>query len=45
MRLRMAAAATAAIVLVGLLKAPVIPVMIGLSVAYGWLVWRAVATR
>jgi hypothetical protein len=42
MRLRMAAAATAAI---GLLRAPVTSVMIAVSVAYGWLIWRAVATR
>jgi hypothetical protein len=45
MRVRLAAATCAVIVLVFVLGAPVIPVMIGATVAYGWLVWRAVATR
>jgi hypothetical protein len=43
MKLRLAAAASAAIVMVGLLGAPVLPVMIGATVAYGWLLWRSLA--
>jgi hypothetical protein len=45
MRLRLGAAACAAIVLVCIVGAPVLPVMIGASVAYTWLLWRAIATR
>ena len=45
MRLRLGAAACAAIVLVGILGAPVLPVMIGTSVGYAWLLWRAGSTR
>ena len=45
MRLRLAAAACAGIVLVGIVHAPVLPVMLGASVAYAWLRWRAVTTR
>jgi len=45
MRVRMAAAASAAIILVGLLGAPVVPVMIGTTIAYAWLVGRSVAAR
>jgi hypothetical protein len=45
MRTRLAAAASAAIVLVFLIGAPVVPVMLGAALAYGWLLWRAVATR
>ena len=43
MRLRLAAAASAAIVMVGLLGAPVLPVMIGATVAYVLLLWRSLA--
>lgn len=45
MRLRMAAAASTAIVLVGLLGAPVLPVMIGTAIAYVLLIGRSVAAR
>lgn len=45
MRTRLAAALSAAIVLVGVVGAPGVPVMIGATVAYGWLLWRAVASR
>jgi hypothetical protein len=45
MRTRLAAALCAAIVLVGVVGAPAVPVMIGATVAYGWLLWRAVASR
>ena len=45
MRLRLGAAACAAIVLVGIVGAPVLPVMIGAWVAYACLLRRAVSTR
>jgi hypothetical protein len=45
MRLRIAAVVTTAVVLVGIMGAPVLPVMIGASLAYGWLLWRSHATR
>jgi hypothetical protein len=45
MNIRLAAALSAAIVLIGVVGAPVVPVMIGATVAYGWLLWRAVASR
>jgi hypothetical protein len=45
MRFRLGAGAIAAIVLVGLVGAPVLPVMIGATAAYAWLLWKAVATR
>jgi hypothetical protein len=45
LRIRLAGAACAAIVLVGVVGAPVLPVMIGASVAYMWLLWRAASTR
>ena len=45
MRTRLAAALSAAIVLVAVVGAPAAPVMIGATVAYGWLLWRAVASR
>jgi hypothetical protein len=41
MRLRLAAVAGTAIVLIGILRAPVLPVMIGASLAYAWLLWRS----
>ena len=40
MRLRLGAAAGAAIVLVGVIGAPTLPVMIGATLAYAWLLWR-----
>jgi len=43
MRLRLAAAASAAIVMVGLLGAPALPVMIGATAAYVWLLWKSLA--
>jgi len=43
MRLRLAAAASAAIVMVGVLGAPVLPVMVGATAAYVWLIWRSLA--
>ena len=45
MRLRLGAAGCAAIVLIGIVGAPVLPVMIGASVAYAWLLRRAVSAR
>lgn len=45
MRTRLAAAASAAIVLVMVVGAPAMPVMIGAALAYGWLLWRVVASR
>jgi hypothetical protein len=45
MRIRLAAALSAAIMLVGVVGAPALPVMLGATVAYGWLLWRAVASR
>ncbi len=45
MRLRLGAAAGAAIVLVGVVGAPTLPVMIGATLAYAWLLWRAVGAR
>jgi hypothetical protein len=45
MRLRLGAVAATAIVLIGMLGAPVLPVMIGGTLAYGWLLWRSVAIR
>ena len=45
MRLRLGAAAAAAIVLIGVFGAPALPVMIGATAAYGWLLWRSIATR
>jgi len=45
MRLRLGAAAMVALVLIGVLGAPALPVMIGATVAYAWLLWRSVATR
>jgi hypothetical protein len=45
MRLRLGAAVSAAIVLVGVVGAPALPVMIGATLAYAWLLWRAVGAR
>jgi hypothetical protein len=45
MKLRLGAAAAAAIVLIGLLGAPALPVMLGATAAYAWLLWRSVAGR
>ena len=45
MTLRIAAAATTAVLLVNVLGAPVWPVMIGASLAYGLLLWRSRAAR
>lgn len=39
-RLRLAAVTTAMVVLIGLVGAPVVPVMIGATAAYAWLLWR-----
>jgi hypothetical protein len=44
-RVRVGAALGAAIMLVGVVGAPVVPVVLGAGLAYGWLLWRAVATR
>jgi hypothetical protein len=41
MRLGITAVTSTAIVLVGMLGAPALPVMIGASLAYGWLLWRS----
>ncbi len=45
MRTRLAAAVSAAVLLVGMMGAPTLPVMIGAAAAYAWLLWRSVATR
>jgi hypothetical protein len=45
MRLPLGAAVSAAIVLVGVVGAPTLPVMIGATLAYAWLLWRAVGAR
>jgi hypothetical protein len=45
MRLRIGAVATVVIVLVEIVHAPVVPVMIGATVAYALLLWRAAPTR
>jgi len=45
MRLRLGAAVGAAIVLVGVIGAPTLPVMIGATLASAWLLWRAVGAR
>ena len=45
MRIRLAATTCTAIVLIGILGAPAVPVMIGATGAYAWLVWRGVAAR
>lgn len=45
MRVRLAAAASTAIILVGLLGAPVLPVMIGTTIAYVLLIGRSVVAR
>ena len=41
MRALVAAAAGAAVLLVGFFGAPLVPVAVGASVACAWLVWRA----
>ena len=45
MKLRLGAAACAAIVLVPVMGAPALPVMIGATAAYAWLLWRANVVR
>ncbi len=45
MRLRLAAAACASIVMIGVMHAPALPVMIGAAAAYGWLICRSMARR
>ncbi len=45
MKLRIGAVVTAVIVLVGIARAPVLPVMIGATIAYAFLLWRAAPTR
>jgi hypothetical protein len=45
MKLRLGAAACAAIVLVCVMGAPALPVMIGATAAYAWLLWRATSAR
>jgi len=41
MRALVAAAASAAMLLVGFFGAPLVPVVMGAAVACAWLVWRA----
>jgi len=41
MRALVAAAASAAVLLVGFFGAPLVPVVMGAAVACAWLVWRA----
>jgi hypothetical protein len=45
MRIRLAATATTAVVLVGFLGAPVFPVLFGVTMAYAWLLWRGLVSR
>src|SRR5207244_10882280 len=45
MKLRLGAAVCAAVLLVAVMGAPALPVMIGATAAYAWLLWRALATR
>ena len=41
MRVLVAAAASAAVLLVGFFGAPLVPVAVGVALACAWLVWRA----
>jgi len=43
--MRLAATLSAVIVLIGIAGAPAMPVMLGAAAAYGWLLWRAAASR
>jgi uncharacterized membrane protein len=45
MRLRFAAATITSILLVAYGHAPVVPVVVGASLAYAWLLWRSLAHR
>jgi hypothetical protein len=45
MRLRLAAATCAGIVMIGIVGAPALPVMVGATIAYAWLLWRAATSR
>ena len=45
MKLRLGAVVCATIVLVGVFGAPVLPVMIGATAAYAWLLWTAASSR
>jgi hypothetical protein len=45
MRALIAAAVSAAVLLVGFFGAPLVPVLAGAAVAGAWLVWRARAGR
>ena len=45
MRVRIAATTCAVIVAVGILHAPMVPVLLGATGAYAWLLWRAIAAR
>ena len=45
MRSRLAAVTLASILLVAYVGAPVMPVMVGSALAYGWLLWKSLAQR
>ena len=45
MRSRLAAVVIASVLLVPYVRAPVLPVMVGATLAYAWLLWRSLAQR
>jgi len=45
MRSRLAAVVVVSVLLVGYVGAPVLPVMVGATLAYAWLLWRSLAQR
>ncbi len=45
MRSRLAAVVIASVLLVAYVRAPVLPVMVGATLAYAWLLWRSLAQR
>jgi len=45
MKSRLAAVVVASVLLVGYVGAPVMPVMVGSTFAYAWLLWRSWAQR
>ena len=45
MRSRLAAVTLASVLLVGYIGAPVMPVMVGATLAYAWLLWRSLTQR
>ena len=45
MRSRLAAVVVTSVLLVAYVGAPVVPVMVGATLAYAWLLWRFLARR